>query len=164
MIVTGLVIHNLKPVYITQDFLDTLSILRPTNLTVEEATELWIMSWQLRGVYVAVTDELPNGNPACCERVVGTATLLIEQKFIRHGGFCGHIEDVAVHPEYQGQGIGKSLVQRLIDVAKKRGCYKMILDCSEELVPFYKKVGFHESDRHMRLDIPCEPKNSGACR
>ena len=38
--------------------------------------------------------------------VVGSTTLLIEQKFIHKGGLVGHIEDVVVKKEFEGQGIG----------------------------------------------------------
>lgn len=142
---------EIKPLaaeYITQDFLDTLGALRPTDLTVEEARDLWNVEMTNLGrtpvyIYVAVQ----NG------KVIGTATLMIERKFIRRGGLCGHIEDVAVHPSHQHHGVGSELVKRLISLAKFRGCYKVILDCSQELIPFYRQFGFKESDRHMRLDL-----------
>ena len=38
--------------------------------------------------------------------VVGSTTLLIEQKFIHKGGLVGHIEDVVVKKEFEGKGIG----------------------------------------------------------
>jgi len=145
---SGPEIKQLTNDYITQDFLDTLAALRPTDLTVEEARQLWNADMTSLGrnpqyIYVAVHHD----------KVIGAATLVIEQKFIRRGALCGHIEDVAVHPDHQGEGIGSRLVERLIGIAKHRGCYKVILDCSEELIPFYKKLGFKESERHMRLDL-----------
>ena len=39
-------------------------------------------------------------------KIVGSTTLLIESKFIHDGGLVGHIEDVVVNKEYQGQKIG----------------------------------------------------------
>ena len=38
-------------------------------------------------------------------KIVGSTTLLIEQKFIHEGGIVGHIEDVVVKKEFEGQGI-----------------------------------------------------------
>jgi glucosamine-phosphate N-acetyltransferase len=145
---SGPEIKELKTEYITQDFLDTLAALRPTDLTVEEARDLWNVEMTNLGrtpVYTYVAVE--NG------KVIGTATLVIERKFIRRGGKCGHIEDVAVHPDHQKHGVGKMLVERLVSLAKFQGCYKVILDCSEELIPFYRRFGFKESERHMRLDL-----------
>ena len=73
--------------------------------------------------------------------IVGSTTLLIEPKFIHQGGFVGHIEDVAVKKDFEGQGIGMKLVLSLLDVAKERKCYKTILNCEDELVSFYEKIG-----------------------
>ncbi|HSD04759.1 MAG TPA: GNAT family N-acetyltransferase, partial [Nitrosopumilaceae archaeon] len=93
-------------------------------------------------IYVAVLDS----------KVIGATTLLIEQKFIHKGGLVGHIEDVVVRKEYQGKGIGQKLVKALSDYAEKKGCYKTILDCTDDLVPFYEKIGFKRNSNSMRID------------
>ena len=84
--------------------------------------------------------------------IVGSTTLLIEPKFIHQGGFVGHIEDVAVKKDFEGQGIGMKLVLSLLDVAKERKCYKTILNCEDELVSFYEKIGFRQKTKEMRFD------------
>ena len=84
--------------------------------------------------------------------VVGSTTLLIEQKFIHKGGLVGHIEDVVVKKEFEGQGIGMKLVKSLLDVAKQKNCYKTILNCTNNLSPFYTKIGFKQSTNEMRFD------------
>ncbi len=85
-------------------------------------------------------------------KVVGATTLIIETKFIHKGGLVGHIEDVAVNKDQQGLGIGKKIVLYLLDYAKDRGCYKTILDCSDEVKPFYEKIGFKHNANAMRFD------------
>ena len=85
-------------------------------------------------------------------KIVGSTTLLIEQKFIHDGGFVGHIEDVVVKKEFEGQEIGMKLVLSLLDVAKERKCYKTILNCEDELVSFYEKIGFRQKTNEMRFD------------
>jgi len=85
-------------------------------------------------------------------KIVGSTTLLIEQKFIHEGGFVGHIEDVVVNKEFEGQGIGMKLVLSLLDVAKERKCYKTILNCEDKLIPFYEKIGFKQKSTEMRFD------------
>ena len=85
-------------------------------------------------------------------KIVGSTTLLIEQKFIHEGGFVGHIEDVAVKKEFEGQGIGMKLVLSLLDVANEKKCYKTILNCEDELIPFYEKIGFKQKSNEMRFD------------
>jgi glucosamine-phosphate N-acetyltransferase len=93
-------------------------------------------------IYVAIRDE----------KVIGATTLLIEQKFIHDGGKVGHIEDVVVRKEYQGKGVGKKIVNELLKYAEKKGCYKTILDCSDDLIPFYKNLGFKRHSNSMRFD------------
>jgi glucosamine-phosphate N-acetyltransferase len=85
-------------------------------------------------------------------KIVGSTTLLIEQKFIHEGGFVGHIEDVVVNKEFEGQGIGMKLVLSLLDVAKEKKCYKTILNCEDKIIPFYEKIGFKQKSTEMRFD------------
>ena len=87
------------------------------------------------------------------DRLVGTISLLIEQKFIHKGGLAGHIEDVAVRSDCGGRGIGQALVAHAVDKCREQGCYKVILDCAENLVDFYGKSGFREAGVFMRLDF-----------
>ena len=90
-------------------------------------------------------------------KVVAATTLLIEPKFIHHLGKVGHIEDVVTDEKFQGQGIGKKIIHALLEEAKKRGCYKTILDCDDKVIPFYEKIGFegksfHKHGNCMRFD------------
>jgi glucosamine-phosphate N-acetyltransferase len=85
-------------------------------------------------------------------KVIGAASILIEQKFIHDGGKVGHIEDVAVRKEFQGKGVGQKIVTSLLKYAEKNGCYKTILDCTEDLIPFYEKIGFKRHSNSMRFD------------
>ena len=135
-------IEKLTEEFITTEFLETLNSLRSTYLSVEEAKKLWKeKSFPL--IYIAIEND----------KVIGTATLIIEQKFIRKGALCAHIEDVAVHPQYRNHGIGKSLIEKLVEVAREEKCYKVVLDCASNLVSFYQKCCFKSSEVQMRLDI-----------
>ena len=86
------------------------------------------------------------------QKVVGSATLLLETKFIHNGGVVGHIEDVVVDKNFQGQKIGEKIIKYLLDVAKNQGCYKTILDCTDEVKPFYEKLGFKHNANALRFD------------
>ena len=86
-------------------------------------------------------------------QVVSTVTLLLEQKFIHEGGLAGHIEDVATRQGYERRGIARTLMARAEEVARAGGCYKMILDCAEHNVLFYKRLGYHVHEICMRKDL-----------
>ena len=82
-------------------------------------------------------------------RVVGAATLLVEHKFINQAGRAGHIEDVAVAVDQQGRGVGGALIRYLLERAATAGCYKTILDCADDVVPFYERLGFRRRTNGM---------------
>ncbi len=84
--------------------------------------------------------------------VVGVATLLVEPKLIHQRAAVGHIEDVAVREDWQGRGVGRRLVAALQQLATERGCYKVVLYCSEDNRAFYEKMGFREHNIAMRWD------------
>ncbi len=39
--------------------------------------------------------------------IAAAGTLLVELKFLRGGGLCGHIEDIVVDKTYRGKDFGK---------------------------------------------------------
>jgi ribosomal-protein-alanine N-acetyltransferase len=58
----------------------------------------------------------------------------------------GLIFSLAVLPEIQNQGIGKEIMKRLIEIAKKEGLKKIYLHAKEtnfKAIAFYQKFGFN---------------------
>jgi len=126
-------------------FLTTLDSLRQaSNISNEKAQEVFDKIKKNSNHIIAVA--ILNG------RVVGAATLLIEPKFIHEGGNVGHIEDVVVDKKYQGRKIGEKVIVYLLEQAKIKGCYKTILDCSDDVKPFYEKLGFRHNANALRFD------------
>ena len=85
-------------------------------------------------------------------KIVGSTTLLIESKFIHQGGLVGHIEDVSVDKDFQGKKIGEKIMKYLLEVSKNRGCYKTILNCTDDVKRFYEKLGFKQVASELRFD------------
>ncbi|MBI3842272.1 MAG: GNAT family N-acetyltransferase [Thaumarchaeota archaeon] len=126
-------------------FLESLDTLRKaSDIDKKKAKQILkrIRSLPNHKIYVAISDS----------KVVGAATIFIEPKFIHRGGYVGHIEDVVVRKEYQGKGIGEKLVRKLLEYAQNSGCYKTILDCKDEVKPFYERLGFKHFSNSMRFD------------
>jgi GNAT superfamily N-acetyltransferase len=58
------------------------------------------------------------------------------------------VEDVAVAPERQGQGIGRAMMEHALAECRKAGCYKLALSSNvkrEGAHRFYESLGF---ERH----------------
>jgi glucosamine-phosphate N-acetyltransferase len=81
------------------------------------------------------------------EKVIGFASILFEIKV--RGGIMGHIEDVVVDVNYRNLGVGRFLINELINVAKIKKCYKISLECRENKIQFYKHVGFDNTGYSM---------------
>ena len=78
--------------------------------------------------------------------IVGVASIHIIYKLSRT---LGLIEDVAVNKNHRGKGIGKSLVEKLIEVGKQKNCDKIVLNTSEKNSKFYEKIGFEKNEIQM---------------
>lgn len=138
-------IRELEEKDLFNGFLESLDSLRKvSDLSPKKAKGVFkkIKSDKNYKVFVAILDS----------KVVGTATIFIEQKFIHDGGKVGHIEDVSVRKNYHDKGIGQKIVKALLEYSKKKGCYKTILDCTDDLIPFYEKMGFKRHSNSMRFD------------
>jgi glucosamine-phosphate N-acetyltransferase len=140
-----LIIRKIIESDLENGFLESLDNLRQTSNLAQNSAKNTLKKILENENHIIHVAEL-NG------KIVASTTLLIEQKFIHEGGLVGHIEDVVVNKEFEGQGIGMKLVLSLLDVAKERKCYKTILNCEHKLIPFYKKIGFKQKSTEMRFD------------
>jgi len=139
------IIRELKKEDLQNGFLTTLdSLKQASNIEPKKAEEIF-EKINSNTEYTIAIAELEG-------KVVGTTTLLIEQKFIHEGGLVGHIEDVVVDKNHQGQKIGEKIMKFLLDIANKKGCYKTILDCTDDVKPFYEKLGFTHVANELRFD------------
>ena len=82
--------------------------------------------------------------------VLGYASIHYIKKITRKTGI---IEDVVVKENQRGKGIGKLLVNNLIEKAKKNNCDKIILSSSEKNLKFYQKLGFQKNEFEMIMRI-----------
>jgi len=82
-------------------------------------------------------------------KIIGTGTLLIENKVIHNMGLVAYIEDIVIHNNYRKQGLGKKIIDELINISIQSNCYKIILDCNEKNVNFYQNSGFKQKEIQM---------------
>jgi glucosamine-phosphate N-acetyltransferase len=83
------------------------------------------------------------------KKIVGAGSIFILQKL--HCGPVGQIEDVIIQEEFRNNGIGKLIINKLIEIGKNDfHCYKVILNCLDKNVEFYNKCNFIVSGNQMR--------------
>jgi len=140
-----IIIREIEENDLEKGFLETLDFIRKTSgIDKNKAKEILKKIKQTPNhiIHVAVDDN----------KIVGSTTLLVEQKFIHDGGLVGHIEDVVVRKDYEGKGIGIKLVISMLERAKEKNCYKTILDCKDDVKQFYERIGFKHESNGMRYD------------
>lgn len=121
-----------------------------SNLTVTNyiETELFIENInkisEMGSIIVAFIIE-PTGNID----IIASGTIIIEPKIIRQGKNVGHIEDIVVALNMRGRGLSFKILNYLKEFAKKSNCYKVTLDCSEEVKNVYIKNGFQIKGTQM---------------
>jgi glucosamine-phosphate N-acetyltransferase len=139
-------IRELLPSDLSRGFLEALANLAEVGLSPTQAEEV-LRERQRSGIRTYVA-----WDPAAKE-IVGTVTVIVERKFIHRGGKVGHIEDVAVRRGFRGKGLGAELVRHATSEARRLGCYKVILNCFDQLAPFYSSLGYRRHDIGMRIDL-----------
>ncbi|MGX2042229.1 GNAT family N-acetyltransferase [Methylocaldum sp. MU1018] len=115
-------------------------------LTVSEAERIFerMARYPDYKIYIAVKGD----------RVVGTFALLIMDNLGHLGAPSAIIEDVAVDPALQGQGIGKDMMRHAIQLAAKSGCYKAVLSSNlkrNRAHAFYESLDFERHGFSFRI-------------
>ena len=67
----------------------------------------------------------------------------------------GHIGRLAVLSDWRGQGVGAKLLLHLVELARRRGHARVLLNAQEHAMPFYARYGFAPSGApFMEAGIP----------
>jgi glucosamine-phosphate N-acetyltransferase len=114
-----------------------------TNLYLEHVKKISSMGT----IFVSYTDTPLSEN----FDIIACGTIIIEPKLIRGGKSVGHIEDIVVKNKYRGLQISGNILKLLKNFGREKNCYKVILDCSEEVKKVYKRSGFEEKGIQMAL-------------
>ena len=77
--------------------------------------------------------------------LAATCTLVVVPNLTRGGRPYGLIENVVTHPDHRRHGLGTAVLERALQTAWERGCYKVMLltgSKTEATLRFYEKAGF----------------------
>ena len=81
--------------------------------------------------------------------VYDSGKMIAAGRALADGVDCSYICDIAVHPDYQGQGFGRQVVTQLVEFSK--GHRKIILYAAVGKEPFYLKLGFKRMATAMAI-------------
>ncbi|MFK4168328.1 GNAT family N-acetyltransferase [Paenibacillus lautus] len=73
-------------------------------------------------------------------------------RVISDGVITGVICGLGVHPDYQSRGIGRQILQRLVEHCEKSRVFPQLM-CEEGLEPYYEKLGFQRFTVGMKKNI-----------
>lgn len=85
------------------------------------------------------------------QRIVWTCSIYIQQKISKWGVLAAQIEEIAVHPDAQWNGIWSALLESALQYSREQWCYKAILNCEEHNIDRYKKFGFEQKEVEMKI-------------
>lgn len=117
-------------------------------LSLEQAETLFskMATYPNYKVYVAETEST----------IIGTFALLIMDNLAHLGTPSAVVEDVVVADNYQGKGIGKTMMIFAMEKCKEAGCYKLVLSSNlkrTEAHAFYESLAFEKHGFSFRADL-----------
>lgn len=94
------------------------------------------------------------GYAECTYEISGADNWLNERYFQKRDMRPLFVDELAVHPEYQGQGIGQFILDQLEHLARIRGCTHVVLEVAENnenALSFYRTRNFYKLDAAIFL-------------
>lgn len=88
-------------------------------------------------------------------KIAGCASIsyiTIMPTFSHPTGKRAHLMNVYTRKEFRRKGVGKMMINFLIDEAKSRGVTEISLDATEMGRPLYKALGFNSNEEGMNLN------------
>uniref|UniRef100_A0A146MBL6 Glucosamine 6-phosphate N-acetyltransferase n=1 Tax=Lygus hesperus TaxID=30085 RepID=A0A146MBL6_LYGHE len=145
----GLVLRPLSLSDYSKGYTDVLSQLTSVGDITEESFQETFKKMKSceNTYYITVIEDTNTG------KVIGSGTLLVEQKIIHSCALRGRLEDIVVSDTYRGKQLGKLLVLLLTQLSKTLNCYKVSLDCKDHNRPFYEGVGYKRDEGNSNFMV-----------
>lgn len=81
-------------------------------------------------------------------KLASSCVMVIIKNLTRGASPYALIENVITHPDYRNRGIGTRLLKRAQEIAREKGCYKvMLLTGRRSAIPFYERAGFERESK-----------------
>jgi ribosomal protein S18 acetylase RimI-like enzyme len=89
------------------------------------------------------------GYAECAFEIVGSDNWMNERYFAKHDMRPLFVEELAVHPDMQGRGVGGFMLEQLEHLARVRGATHLVLEVAENNV---NALGFYRARNFQKLD------------
>lgn len=89
------------------------------------------------------------GYAECAFEVTGSDNWINPRYFESRDMRPLYVEELAVHPDFQGRGVGSFMLEQLDHLARLRGCTHLVLEVAEnnaDALTFYRKRNFTKLD------------------
>jgi ribosomal protein S18 acetylase RimI-like enzyme len=94
------------------------------------------------------------GYAECALEITGSDNWMNERYFAKHDMRPLFVEELAVHPGFQGRGVGAFLLEQIEHLARVRGCTHLVLEVAENnmrALSFYRARNFYKLDAAIFL-------------
>lgn len=82
--------------------------------------------------------------------IVSSCIMVIIPNLTRNARPYALIENVVTHEQYRKRGYGTVVIKKAIEIAKEKGCYKVMLMTGrkdEATLRFYERAGFNKEEK-----------------
>jgi N-acetylglutamate synthase-like GNAT family acetyltransferase len=101
----------------------------------------------------------PRGSEKDSEEDVATHAMLVDEnnnciavgRLQKNSNEEGQIRFMAVHPDWQGKGLGRKVLQHLEHEARKQGLSRIVLQARENALSFYLSEGYTNTGASFKL-------------
>lgn len=109
------------------------------EVEASRALEIWNRMKQYPYYKVLVVEE--------DQRLIATCSLIILDNLGHQGAKLAVVESVIVEQNYRRNGVGQMMMNHVMELAQKEGCYKLMLSSNKKRImahKFYQKLGFKQ--------------------
>lgn len=117
-------------------------------LTLDEALKIWqrMKEYPYYKIFVVEDNKV----------LIGTCSLIIIDNLGHLGTKLAVAESMIVSKKYRGRGVGRELMQFIMELTKEEKCYKLMLSSNKKRVlahKFYEQLGFLQHGLSFMIEV-----------